>query len=767
MNKLENCKNFKFDFNFADTEKHLKGIDPNPNTKFVFQTFDDRKSESMNGNNKRPQLTRVIYGTLEASRSELERLNRNGAGIFVTINATKSGRRKKRDVVAIRGYFADLDGVEMKKPPLEPSLVIESKRGRHPYYLANDGEPVETFSKIQTILRDFFDSDPAVKDSSRVMRLAGFFHMKDPESPFLVAVKEASDRRYSSAEISNAFLIEQKSPVQNRNKPIMKLEKFRKWAEMQPKDEGEKNCHGGRNSTVMKIARRGLSLGVEFEVLSRIVQTYCDESGLPLEEGRGVLDKQMTYHQSSPFISIESDEEEDDKKKKEPYVDIAERYLGSRMWISKNDRKLRFYQGDFYKWEDGRYWVIPDGDLNCDVMDFLQKDFQARSRSTSRTVKEVIANLKGMLNIVSEVQVPSFENGTDWIDSSQLSFKNGRVDGNEIVLRGSAAVLDPTPRLFNFSQLTYEYDLSRTCPTWISFLNQSLPDRQTQEILQEWIGSHFSLKKSLEAKYQKFALFQGEGANGKSVVCNVMRCLLGFENISAVPLEAFDPTRTFPLFATLGKIANIVEEIGETDKAAEGLLKDFVSGAMMTIERKHRDAFNMRPTARLTFATNNLPRFSDRTDGLWRRLLLIPFRVQILDESKQNRNLVNPEWWIESGELPGVFNWAMEGLRRLLTRGRFLEAEESLQAKVEFRNEFNPARGFLRDHCVLGPEKRVSSRELYTAYARHVQDDGLRALGHPQFSMEVKREFPQVTLSANPKHFNDGRSREWGGVDLI
>lgn len=320
-----------------------------------------------------------------------------------------------------------------------------------------------------------------------------------------------------------------------------------------------------------------------------------------------------------------------------------------------------------------------------------------------------------------------------------------------------------SPDMFVLGSLPYAFDSTATCPQWSEFLNQAQPDKLVRGLIQEWFGYNLVFDNAQE----KFALFEGEGANGKTVCCLVLRLLLGEGNVSAVGLEAFNPTRAFPLAATMGKLANVVEELNEIDKAAEGLLKQFVSGGLITIERKNKDAFNFNPTARLTFATNVLPRFTDRSSGVWRRMLLVPFRNHILEESKQDKRLVDPTFWKNSGELPGIFNWALEGLKRLKERGRFEEPQVYKDAKGVYKLEMNPARQFFLDYCTFTPGSQISSRTLYQNYREYAELNGQRPFAEPGFAKEVKRVFPGVVLSANPQRHDDGhRARSWSNVSI-
>ena len=93
----------------------------------------------------------------------------------------------------------------------------------------------------------------------------------------------------------------------------------------------------------------------------------------------------------------------------------------------------------------------------------------------------------------------------------------------------------------------------------------------------------------------------------------MLTALLGEHNVAHVPLELFG--QRFQLTMTLGKLANIAAEVGDLDKAAEGVLKAFTAGDRMDFDRKGIPGIEAYPTARLVLATNNRPRFSDRSSG--------------------------------------------------------------------------------------------------------------------------------------------------------
>jgi P4 family phage/plasmid primase-like protien len=262
-------------------------------------------------------------------------------------------------------------------------------------------------------------------------------------------------------------------------------------------------------------------------------------------------------------------------------------------------------------------------------------------------------------------------------------------------------------------------------------------DEQRIALSQEWFG----LSVVADTSHQKFLLAEGEGANRKSVFCAALEATLGCDNTAHVPLEVFGAR--FQLEATLGKLANIASEVGELDKAAERFLKPFTSGDAMQFERKFKPTFSATPSARLTLATNNKPRFSDKSGGIWRRMILMPFRV-VIDEKERVFGMDKVEWWIASGELPGIFNWALQGLARLRQQGRFTTSEVCGKALDKYRTENNPARLFLVENCVEGAEVRVQCETLYYAYRRWCELKGYVPLSDGPFGKEVLRVFPRV-----------------------
>ena len=217
---------------------------------------------------------------------------------------------------------------------------------------------------------------------------------------------------------------------------------------------------------------------------------------------------------------------------------------------------------------------------------------------------------------------------------------------------------------------------------------------------------------------------------------------------------------------TLGKLANISPDAGEMDKQAEGSLKSFTAGERMMFDRKNLDAIEAYPTARLMIGCNNRPRFSDKSDGIWRRMILIPFRVHI-SERKRIKNMDKCWWWERSGELSGIFWWAIKGLDRLLQQGGFTFSTVSDNALNSYRDELNPAGVFLRERYIEDPliTRNNASLEpelVYDKFKFWCSQNGYATPSITTFGREVSRKFPSVTKVRKQK--GDYRANYYVGM---
>ncbi|GMV80450.1 MAG: hypothetical protein AMXMBFR7_16340 [Planctomycetota bacterium] len=412
--------------------------------------------------------------------------------------------------------------------------------------------------------------------------------------------------------------------------------------------------------------------------------------------------------------------------------------------------RLRHLKDDFFTWQGTHYRRETDSTFKARVCRFLQSFPGASHRVSHQMVSNVALNLVGLIFLPDETEPPCYLEESEMRSNPYLvAMRNGVLD-LQALMEGQPDVLKPHgPTFFNLNALQYDYKPGATCPKFLKYLEEVQPDATVRELLQEWAGYLLVPLTKMHA----FMLIDGEGSNGKSVYLAALRALLGEENYSSVPLQAFAAERPFALVDTLGKLANFDYDVTFIEMREEGRLKSWVSGEPVLVERKGRDAMSIRPTARLTFACNDRPFFRDKSKGIWRRMLYVRFN-QTIGEEQKIAGMDEPGWWLEAGELEGMFLWAVEGLKRLLARGRFLEPEACKNDKAEYKDDLNPAATFLREHAEEQTGAETATRELYEAYELWFRENGHQPkykLTKAHFGREVRRIFPAVELTKHAR----------------
>lgn len=419
------------------------------------------------------------------------------------------------------------------------------------------------------------------------------------------------------------------------------------------------------------------------------------------------------------------------------------------------------WRGGWWAW-DIYYREIMDSDLRAAVTRGVKAEFDRLNveaqmmatvkksdddgeppktrKVTTRLINDVIQALRSVANLPGHIEQQTWLDGTD--RPNCINLENCILDLDAFLQAREGWNQPHTPNWFSPVHLPYAIDLEcKNCGThkWNAFMQRVMGDDPEAILtLQEWAG--YCLVR--DNSYQKFLLLEGEGQNGKSVFCAALIALLGRQNVSTVPLERFGDR--FSLATTIGKLANVATESTEMDDAAEGILKAFTSGDPMQFEVKHKQPFTGIPTARFTMAMNNRPRFKDGSGGLWRRMLIVRFD-QTITAKERVLGMDNPAWWERSGELPGIFWWAVIGLHRLRRQFAFTESEKSKGAVAEYRTETNPVRAFLADVCEEDPAGITYTQELYDAYSKWCKSRGHHSMADSRFGRELKRIYPNVS----------------------
>jgi putative DNA primase/helicase len=276
-------------------------------------------------------------------------------------------------------------------------------------------------------------------------------------------------------------------------------------------------------------------------------------------------------------------------------------------------------------------------------------------------------------------------------------------------------------------QLPFEYDQNATCPMFQSYLDKVLPENELQNIVSEFFGYVFT--KNL--KMEKALLLYGSGANGKSVLFDVVNAVLSKENLANFSLSNLLEEHNRALIAN--KLLNYGSEINAAKTRDE--FKNLVSGEPIQARLKYGQSFTMMNYAKLAFNCNELPKDFDHQHAYFRRLLIIPFRVKIPD-AEQDANLAQK---IIKSELAGVFNWIISGLKRLLKAEKFTESQIVKQTIATYKTESDSVAMFMDDKGYKPSSTQyIFLKNLYANYRTFCLEDGSSALKKLNFKRRLE-----------------------------
>lgn len=407
-------------------------------------------------------------------------------------------------------------------------------------------------------------------------------------------------------------------------------------------------------------------------------------------------------------------------------ADRADEYLTGRTYETPAGLQLRKHRGQWLRYTGKYYKVLTRETLEVDITNYFNNTAY-RSKVTKTFVSSVVQQLTARCLIPERIELPARELNGEWMaEARTVTVMNGTLTMEAGHLGVPPKLRAHSPTLVSRCLLPYDYDPSTQCPAWLEFLEEILPDEGSRTLLQQIFGYCLTA----DVSRQKFFMFEGTGGNGKGVVTSMLARMVGVENTSSLPLDRFH--NQHGLVVTLGKLVNFMSELGQKDKTSEEQLKRATGGDLMYFDPKYQKPFSAKFTAKIIISTNTRPAFADRSNGLWRRLVILRFPVTIAPE-KQDPNLEEKL----AREMPGMLNWAIQGEISLYRAGRFEEPDESIDARLDFQKESNPARLFLDECCHLDPDGMTATQALYDEYKIYIVERGYKPLNAGNFQSEV------------------------------
>jgi P4 family phage/plasmid primase-like protien len=417
---------------------------------------------------------------------------------------------------------------------------------------------------------------------------------------------------------------------------------------------------------------------------------------------------------------------------------------------------LRHWRNAWYHYNGRCYKPRLDVDIENAATAYMQNPQVAEAyhvQPSANALRNLLLGLRSTSNcgIPAETEAPSWltsgQPASGWmamqntlinIEAAAAAHLAAEQSDRPVSAEDIASYTKPlSPDLLSTFSLAYDYDPHADCPRFRAWLQSTQPNIQLQDALLMLMG----LALVPDTSYNVCFFLFGEGGTGKSTYLDILAALIGDENVCRVPiLKMEDRFSTWPLAENL---LNIVGEMPSDDpqgrlRYIEGDFKDSISGGMITVERKGKDICTARCTARHVFATNTLPVFFDKSEGIWDRLVIIPFEQRFRGGGDEIRNIKDT---IIPQELPGIFNWALRSLAELRTHTRFPEPDLCQSIKQHHRERCDFDASYLRDFYHAEPDAELPVSACYDHYRAMLLANGLAPRSSPTFQQAVARVY--------------------------
>lgn len=496
-----------------------------------------------------------------------------------------------------------------------------------------------------------------------------------------------------------------------------------------------------------------VSNAINVDTALRFIENYMYNIGVAL--GKSLIEEDLANHlkikNSKDLISFYREVVRNFKKergnKAKSKNKSKPKNSGNLPWYEEQEKGLKFlpfvlakhlsetrdvyYGGEsFLIYENGVYNISGEKEAGRIIMDYMLPNY---------CIMASIRDCRDQWDILVSKDFDDF-NRNPYL----VNVRNGLLDIRDMSFK------EHTPSYLSTVQLNVEYNPQVDCPQFKKFLNEVL-DCKLIPLVQEIVGYLLTTNTAS----QKAFVFWGPARTGKSTLLWVVEyLLLGKKNVSNIPWQEIgDKFKTAEL---LGKLANVFSDLPSKSIDDTGIFKVVTGEDYLMAEKKNKNPFKFKPFARLVFSCNELPRnYVDRTEGFYRRLIIVPFSRQI-DKSKIDKALK----YKFQREKEGILNWALEGLKRLYENNfEFSENELTDGVKKEYKRENNNVISFVEECCELDGLFSCSRIELYESYKEFCVEAGLKALSQIKFNKELEGNF-NITRSRS------GKLRSWNGVRI-
>lgn len=411
-------------------------------------------------------------------------------------------------------------------------------------------------------------------------------------------------------------------------------------------------------------------------------------------------------------------------------------------FVSKFGNIIR-YNVDNCKWMiwNGKYWQHDQYNNIKNFAELVIEDMKQQVMIMEETPEKklLINNIKRALSSNGKMAMLKEAEHLEGIPIMNSSF-----DNDPYLLNCETGIIDLRTNKIMEHNKTYmcskyvPYPLSEKEPTlWIKFLNEIFSNnaeliRYVQKILGYSITG--------VTKEQCMFIFLGDGANGKSVLLEIINEICGSYGAtsnSEILLEKRNQAGNLGEIARLNGIRNVVtNETKIGDKLNESSIKSLTSGIEKIVARfLYGNEFEFLPIFKIFMATNHRPVIRGTDNGIWRRIKIVPFNV-VFEKDKQDKELI----FKLKKELPEILNWLIQGC--MLWQKEGIENPQIIDESVkEYRAEMDLIQRWIDECCELDTSYHVKSMDLFNNLCNYISINREFQISNTLFGRNMSKKF--------------------------
>lgn len=520
---------------------------------------------------------------------------------------------------------------------------------------------------------------------------------------------------------------------------------------------------GSRNSTMSVFAAKIVKrLGVtqeardDFDEQAQKCVPPLDKAELDSIWGSAVRFYNRTIKTSKGYVA--PDDFNRGSLKPDDYSDIGEAGVLAREFGDK----LAYTNATDYLTFNGQFWKEDKQLAIGTVLEFMDLQLEEASEQYETAIKQLVQTgipesivREGGKGLVKLIDSPNQQLLLAKYLSAKAyyQFVMKRRDYRYIMATHNTAKpmlaidiseLDKNDMLLNTPDATYDLKCglsgsqAHSATDYLTKITTASPGNQGMGLWQETLATFFCGDQELidyvqmvvgmaaigKVYQEHMIIAYGGGANGKSTFWNTIARVLGSYSgkLSADALTMSNKRNVKPEMAELkGKRLIIASEMDEGMRLNTGLVKQLCSTDEIYAEKKYKDPFHFVPSHTLVLYTNHLPKVGANDDGIWRRLIVIPFNAKITGKS----DVKNFADHLYDNAAPAIISWIIEGAEKAIKANFKTKLPKVVQESVRAYREANDWLGhFIEENCEIVKGHIQKSGDLYSAYRTYALQNG-------------------------------------------